>query len=128
MPRGCFGPTLESRSREVRTLTRRLQIIGIAALLATAIGAVFAVQYHAVMFAAGRPVSLGAAFATQAVPWYLWVVFLPVILAIPDRWPVCPGLWRLAAINVTLGLSLTALHLALSHGIMRWLGVGPWPV
>lgn len=128
MPRPALGPTLDSRSREVGTLIRRLQIIGIAALLATAIGAVFAVQYHEVMFAAGRPVSLGAAFATQAVPWYLWVIFLPVILAIPDRWPVCPGLWRLAAINLTLGLSLTALHLGLSHAIMAWLGVGPWPV
>ena len=85
-------------------------------------------QYHAVMFAAGRPVSFWSAFATQAVPWYLWVLFLPVILAIPDRWPVCPGLARLAAINLTLGLSLTGLHLALSHGIMDALGVGPWPV
>ena len=114
--------------REASTLIRRLQIIGIAALLATAIGGVFAVQYHAVMFAAGRPVSFWTAFATQAVPWYLWVVFLPVILAIPDRWPVCPGLLRLAAINLTLGLSLTALHLALSHAIMNALAVGPWPV
>jgi signal transduction histidine kinase len=119
---------LNPRLLEARTLIRRLQIIGIAALLATAIGGVFAVQYHAVMFAAGRPVSFWSAFATQAVPWYLWVVFLPVILAIPGRWPVCPGLARLAAINLTLGLTLTGLHLALSHGIMAALGVGPWPV
>jgi signal transduction histidine kinase len=119
---------LNPRFLEARTLIRRLQLIGIAALLATAIGGVFAVQYHAVMFAAGRPVSFWSAFATQAVPWYLWVAFLPVILAIPDRWPVCPGLARLAAINLTLGLSLTGLHLALSHGIMDALGVGPWPV
>ncbi|MGH7594540.1 MAG: sensor histidine kinase, partial [Gemmatimonadales bacterium] len=127
-PMWALAPHLNPRQIEAQTLLRRLQVIGIAALLATAIGAAFAVQYHAVMAAAARPVSFWTAFATQAVPWYLWVLFLPLILAIPDRWPVCPGVMRLATINLTLGLSLTGLHLALSHAIMNALGVGPWPV
>lgn len=107
---------------------RRLQVVLTAALLATAIGGIFAVQYHAVMFAAGRPVPFWEAFATQAVPWYVWVILLPVILAMPDRWPVCPGLVRMMAINLGIGLPLTGLHLFLSHVILSALGVRAVPV
>ncbi|HEY3933343.1 MAG TPA: histidine kinase [Gemmatimonadales bacterium] len=109
-------------------MSRRLQISSLAALLATAIGGVFAVEYQAVMLAAGRPVSFGAAFATQAVPWYIWVLFVPIILYIPDRWPVCPGLVRLLGINVTLGLALTGIHLFLSRTILTALQIAPGPV
>ncbi|HEY4102105.1 MAG TPA: histidine kinase [Gemmatimonadales bacterium] len=109
-------------------MSRRVQITSLAALLATAIGGVFAVQEQAVMLAAGRPISFAAAFATQAVPWYIWVLFVPIILYIPDRWPVCPGLVRLLAINISLGLTLTGIHLFLSHAILTTLQIAPGPV
>jgi signal transduction histidine kinase len=103
-------------------------MVGIAALLATAVGAIFAMQFRSVMWAAGRPVSFGGAFAAQAVPWYLWALLLPIILQVPERWPVCPGLVKLVAINLTLGSALTGVHLLLSHVILHGLHVGPWPI
>jgi two-component system, LytTR family, sensor kinase len=116
------------RHTEGTTFTRRLRIIGIATLLATAIGIVFAMQYAEAARAAGQPVTAWTAFATQAVPWYIWVLFLPIILHIPDRWPASPGIARLAGANILLGLALSVLHLVLSHAILHGFDARPQPI
>ncbi len=113
---------------EGKTFIRRFRVIGIATLLATAIGIVFAMQYAAAARTAGQPVTAWTAFATQAVPWYIWVLFLPIILEIPERWPASPGIARLAAANIVLGVSLTFLHLVLSHGILHGFDARPQPI
>lgn len=104
----------------------RLVPYAVAVLFATLLGGIFALQYGSALAARGVPVAPGEAFLVQALPWYLWIAFLPIIRRIPARWPLRrTGVGRLLVVNALVGLGLGALHQWSSRMLESLLAVTP---
>jgi two-component system LytT family sensor kinase len=111
----CFGrpssADLQMIHNAGRPLSGRIATFLLAILVATILGGIHGVQFSAHLAGAGEAISPAHAFVSQALPWYLWVLFIPLIERVPLHFPTGSGIGRVLGLNLVIGVAVAVVHL-----------------
>jgi signal transduction histidine kinase len=107
----------------MKTVTSVRQSVSKAVLLVglgTLLGCFFASQIFMNAYYSDYDVSWATAFGIAMPQWYVWMVFIPLIVALTRRYPLERRKWpRNLAIHLPTSIAVTVLKLALVAGVSK---------